>query len=72
MKTTILIIQMVSALFLIVCVLMQNRGTGIGTAFGGDGNIYRTKRGVEKGLFIMTILLSALFIASSLMAVILQ
>ena len=72
MKTTLLVIQMVSALSMIVCVLLQNRGTGIGAAFGGDGNIYRTKRGVEKGLFIVTILFSTLFIASSLAAVILQ
>ena len=72
MKTTLLVIQMVSALSMIVCVLLQNRGTGIGAAFGGDGNIYRTKRGVEKGLFIVTIFFSRLFIASSLAAVILQ
>ncbi len=72
MKTAILIIQLVAALSLIVCVLLQNRGTGIGAAFGGDGNIYRTKRGVEKGLFILTILFSALFIAASLAAIILQ
>lgn len=72
MKTTILIIQLVAALSLIVCVLLQNRGTGIGTAFGGDGNVYRTKRGVEKGLFILTILFSVLFIAASLAAIILQ
>lgn len=72
MKTAILVIQLVSALSMIVCVLLQNRGTGIGAAFGGDGNIYRTKRGVEKGLFILTILFSALFIASSLAAVVLQ
>lgn len=72
MKTALLIIQLVAALSLIVCVLLQNRGTGIGAAFGGDGNIYRTKRGVEKGLFILTILFSALFLAVSLAAVILQ
>lgn len=72
MKTVTLVIQLVAALSLIVCVLLQNRGTGIGAAFGGDGNIYRTKRGVEKGLFILTILFSVLFIAASLAAVILQ
>ncbi len=72
MKTAILIIQLVAALSLIVCVLLQNSGTGIGAAFGGDGNIYRTKRGVEKGLFILTILFSVLFIAASLAAIILQ
>lgn len=72
MKTALLIVQLVAALSLIVCVLLQNRGTGIGAAFGGDGNIYRTKRGVEKGLFILTILFSALFLAASIAVVILQ
>ncbi len=72
MKPEILTIQPVAALSQIVCVLLQQRGTGIGAAFGGDGNIYRTKRGVEKGLFILTILFSALFIAASLAAIILQ
>lgn len=58
------IIQIISAVLLIAAILMQQRGTGLGSAFGGGSEIYRTKRGVEKILFISTIVLSVLFLAS--------
>ena len=63
------IIQLASAIALTVVVLLQNRGTGLGSAFGGDGNVYRTKRGVEKVLFKATIVLAVVFLASSLIKV---
>lgn len=60
------IIQLVSAILLIVAVLLQRRGTGLGSTFGGEGNVYRTKRGLEKYLFILTIVLAAIFLGVSL------
>lgn len=58
------IVQIAIALLLITAILLQQRGTGLGTAFGGgeQGETYRTKRGFEKKLFIGTIILAALFI----------
>ncbi len=47
-------------------VLMQNQGSGLGAAFGGESNIYRTKRGTEKFLFYGTIVLIVAFVASIL------
>jgi len=41
---------------------MQNRGSGLGSAFGGEGNVYMTKRGAEKTIFILTIITAVLFI----------
>ena len=64
------IIQLVSAALLIIVILLQNRGTGLGSAFGGEGNVYRTKRGVEKYIFIITIILSVIFLATALVRVI--
>ncbi|MBU1039007.1 preprotein translocase subunit SecG [Patescibacteria group bacterium] len=55
------IAQLVISLLLIVAVLLQNRGAGLGGVFGGEGNVYRTKRGVEKGLFYATIVLATIF-----------
>ena len=49
-----------------VAILLQARGTGLGVTFGGGGNVYRTKRGVEKKLFQLTILLSILFFGVAL------
>lgn len=60
------IIQIILAILLVGAVLIQNRGTGLGAAFGGEGNIYRTKRGLEKYLFTATIILAVLFLATAL------
>lgn len=58
--------QMVLAVLLIACILLQARGTGLGASFGGEGNVYRTKRGVEKRLFQATIVIAILFFGVSL------
>ena len=55
------IIQIVAALALIIAILLQNRGAGLGAAFGGEGNVYRTRRSFEKFLFRATIVLAAVF-----------
>lgn len=62
--------QAVLAVILMAGVLMQARGTGLGAAFGGDSNIYRTKRGIEKRLFQATIVVAVLFFGVSLANVI--
>ena len=61
------IIQIVISVILIIAVLLQHRGSGLGAAFGGEGNIYRTIRGLEKSLHIATIVLAILFFATSLL-----
>lgn len=63
-------IQVVSAILLIVAILLQQRGVGLGSAFGGEGSIYRTKRGIERGIFLATIAFAVIFFASALTGVI--
>ena len=60
------ILQIVIAVLLIAAILLQNKGTGLGAAFGGDGAVFRTKRGLEKTLHRATIILSILFFLISL------
>jgi len=60
------IIQIIVAILLMIAILMQNRGAGLGGVFGGSGGVYLTKRGLEKKLFIATIVLAAIFILLSL------
>ncbi|MFH1233089.1 MAG: preprotein translocase subunit SecG [Patescibacteria group bacterium] len=60
------IIQMVVAILLMIAILMQNRGSGLSNIFGGASNVYRTKRGIEKKLFIATIVLAVIFLLISL------
>ena len=59
------IIQIVVSILLMMAILVQNRGTGLGAAFGGEGNIYRTKRGAEKILHIATIILVVIFMVTA-------
>jgi len=53
--------QIAVAAFLIMLILIQPKGVGLGQVFGGEGNVYRTKRGAEKIVFNATIFLSVLF-----------
>ncbi|HBK33627.1 TPA: preprotein translocase subunit SecG [Candidatus Uhrbacteria bacterium] len=59
-------VQLVLAVLLVGCILIQARGAGLGAIFGGEGNIYRTKRGMEKRIFQATIIIAILFFCVAL------
>ena len=71
MKPIIYLVQIVVALLLILVIIIQQKGSGLGSAFGGDLGFYRTKRGAEKLLFYVTIILASVFILSSVIGLIL-
>ena len=56
------ILQIILAIFLIASILLQHRGTSLGGAFGGEGNVYRSRRGAEKFLLYATVVFAALFV----------
>jgi protein translocase SecG subunit len=58
--------QIIICVLLAIAILLQQRGSGIGGAFGGGGASYYTKRGMEKILFISTIILGILFLGSTI------
>ncbi len=60
------IVQIVVCVLLVVSVLLQNRAEGLGQMFGGGGEIFRTKRGLEKFLYYLTIFLIAALVVSSM------
>ncbi len=64
------IAQLVLAVFLVIVVLLQQRGSGLGATFGGSSAVYNTKRGIDKVLFQVTIVTSILFFAISLLRVV--
>lgn len=66
MKQAILVLQILFSIGLIVTILLQAKGSGLGMAFGDTGGQYRSKRGVEKLLYRTTIVLTALFLITSL------
>lgn len=57
-----MIIQIILAVFLMFSILLQHRGTSLGGAFGGEGAVYRSRRGVEKFLFYLTIIIAISFV----------
>jgi len=66
LKFIINIAQILVSIVLVVAILLQARGTGLGSAFGGEGTVFRTKRGLEKILHNASIVLVILFLALSL------
>lgn len=66
MQTYLVIAQIVISVALVLIILLQVRGGGLGGIFGQADTVYRTKRGVEKTLFQFTIILVVLFITISL------
>ena len=60
----------VVAILLIVAILLQQRGTGLGATFGGEGNVFASRRGFEKVLFILSIVLTALLFAAAAFALV--
>lgn len=59
-------VQILLGVLLILVIIIQQKGSGLGTSFGGDMSFYRTKRGAEKLLFYATIVLALSFILFSL------
>ncbi len=51
--------------FLVISILLQQREGGLSTVFGGEGSVYRQKRGFAKGLHYMTIALAIVFMGLS-------
>jgi preprotein translocase subunit SecG len=60
------------AVGLILSILFQVKGGGLGGIFGQADTVYRTRRGVEKSLFQLTIVLAVLFVVISIVSLIVQ
>jgi preprotein translocase subunit SecG len=65
--TALRIVQVIVAIFLTILILMQSRGQGLGSVFGGDANVFQTRRGIELSIFKLTIGVAAAFLVVSLM-----
>ena len=72
MKTFLIGFQVAVTILLMLVILMQEKGVGLSSAFGGGGEFYRSKRGIDKLLFIATIVLTALFILTSMAFIFVQ
>lgn len=66
-QNILLYVQIVVCVLVIVSILLQNRAEGLGKMFGGGGEVFRTKRGLEKFLYYFTIALVVLLVVISLL-----
>ncbi len=57
------ILQIIVSVALIVLILLQERSAGLSGIFGGEGGFYQTRRGLEKLIFVATIVLTIVFLA---------
>lgn len=69
MAISLQIIQIILSVALITLVLLQAKGGGLGGIFGGDGGVYRTRRGLEKTMYQSTIGLAIIFFVTALLIV---
>ena len=69
MKNLFSIISVIAAILMIIVILMQSQGASLGSAFGGESNAYRSKRGAELLLYNATIVLATIFVLSLLLSI---
>jgi preprotein translocase subunit SecG len=69
--TILQIITIISAILTILAILLQQRGASLGAGFGGSGELYTTRRGIDKSLYDATIVLAVIFILSILVGLVL-
>lgn len=61
MKNLFLIINIIISVLLILFIIIQGRGAGIGSAWGGGGEFFQTRRGIEKWTLRLTVFLVIIF-----------
>lgn len=60
------VVTLISAILTIILVLLQQRGATLGAGFGSSGELYTKRRGLEKSMFVTTIVFVVIFISSIL------
>ena len=63
----LLIAQSIVSVLLVILILLQQRGTALGSAFGGGGEVYSTRRGIQKKLMYATIVLVVAFLVMAVL-----
>lgn len=65
------IVTVVSAVLMVLCILLQARGASLGAGFGSSGELFTTRRGIDKSLYEATIVLAVVFVLSILVNLVL-
>lgn len=64
--TILQIVMIASAVLMVVSILLQQRGATLGAGFGASGELYTTRRGIDKNLFEVSVIFAVIFILSIL------
>ena len=67
MKNILLVINIIVSALLVLFIFIQGKGAGLGSAWGGGGELYQTRRGLEKITLRLTIALIGVFLAISVL-----
>lgn len=71
MQNTVLIIHVVIGMLFVLCVLIQDKGSGLSAALGGTGGFYASQRGAAKAIHYITMVLCVVFFTTALVYVVL-
>lgn len=66
MKNLLLVVNIILSIVIVVFILVQGKGAGLGSAWGGGGEMFTTRRGVEKVILWLTTIAIVVFFAVSL------
>lgn len=66
MDSFLQIVTIGSAVLMVLAILLQQRGASLGAGFGSSGELYTTRRGIDKSLFEFTIVMAVVFVVSIL------
>lgn len=72
LDSAISIFQIFVSAVLVVSVLLQQRGSSLGSSFGGTGATYHTRRGFERILFASTVIFGIMFLMSTIASLIIK
>lgn len=71
LDTILQVIMVGSAVLMVIAILLQQRGASLGAGFGGSSELYTTRRGFDKNLYEMTIVMAVIFVLSIVAAILL-
>ncbi len=69
MQGSLYIVQIIFAVMLIVLILLQAKGSGLGSIFGQDGSVFRSRRGAEELIYRLTIVFAVVFCVLAIISV---
>lgn len=72
MNNILFYLQIAVSVLLIILIAIQQRGSSLGSAFGGSGQVYSTRRGAQKNMYYVTIVLAAIFLVLGVLSVLIR